>query len=264
MPSLNVVIYHGSCRRLAQQSIRDVDVMITSYGVVASEFKKNSRNVSFLGSLSFYRIILDEAHVIRNAQSSQSKACRYAALKSEFCWCLTGTPIQNSLGDLWPIIDFLKLKPYANCQTSWKMFCGQNSEKNQFQKLKAFLNSFMLRRTHTDIELQLPECLEKIVEEKLSTTELSFYKEMEHHAKKQVSKILEKAQANQTHISNFSNILVLLLRLRQVCNHRNLLEGRFYRCKFTLLLTCSLFSHPELCLQCHSWNDFKEFQRPGI
>jgi hypothetical protein len=99
-------MYHGSQRDA--DALLSADVVLTTYGVCAAEFaaKKNSR----LFTTQWRRIVLDEAHCIRNEGTAQAKAAM--ALRADGRWCLTGTPVHNSINDLLQLFQFIKLQPW--------------------------------------------------------------------------------------------------------------------------------------------------------
>ena len=129
------------------------DVVITSYGVVLSEFtqlaKTGRRDVgSGLFSLNFFRIILDEAHTIKNRQSKTAKACY--ELSAEHRWVLTGTPIVNKLEDLFSLVRFLRVEPWNNF-SFWRTFITVPFESKNFMRaldvVQTVLEPLVMRRT---------------------------------------------------------------------------------------------------------------------
>lgn len=113
------------------------DVIVTSYGIVLSEFTQiAAKGGSMDGhhglfSLNFFRIILDEAHSIKNRQSKTAKACY--ELSAEHRWVLTGTPIVNKLEDLFSLVRFLKVEPWNNF-SFWRTFITVPFESGNFVK----------------------------------------------------------------------------------------------------------------------------------
>jgi SNF2 family DNA or RNA helicase len=146
---LRVCLYHGSQRANDIQSLEEFDVVITTYQVLVSELKASSSGtqVGCFG-ITWYRIILDEAHQIKNRMSRAAKAC--CALQSNYRWCLTGTPIQNNLNELQSLIAFLRIKPYNNI-SMWKAQIEQpfhNGKRDiALKRLRLYLETFMKRRT---------------------------------------------------------------------------------------------------------------------
>ena len=130
------------------------DVVITSYGVVLSEFsqiaakKGDKKGHRGLFSLNFFRIILDEAHTIKNRQAKTAKACY--ALEAEHRWVLTGTPIVNRLEDLFSLVRFLQVEPWNNF-SFWKTFITVPFESKDFMRaldvVQTVLEPLVMRRT---------------------------------------------------------------------------------------------------------------------
>jgi len=108
---LSVYTYYGSERTKDQNLLAEQDVVLTTYQTLSSEFSKGK---SPLANTQWLRVVLDEGHVIRNPNAMMSKAVH--ALKSERRWVVTGTPIQNSMKDMFSIISFLKLEPFTDRQ----------------------------------------------------------------------------------------------------------------------------------------------------
>ena len=108
----SIYIHYGYQRAVDIQTLEDQDLVLTTYGTLSSEFNPNNRSASPLLRTHWNRVILDEAHYIKNKQTKVASACY--SLDTIYRWCLTGTPIQNRLDDLYSLIFFLKYMPYAN------------------------------------------------------------------------------------------------------------------------------------------------------
>ncbi|GME92864.1 unnamed protein product [Ambrosiozyma monospora] len=123
--ALKVGMFHGANRAKTMKELEEFDVIMTTYAVVESCFRKERygfkrkgrlvKEKSLLHNKHFYRVILDEAHNIKDRQSSTAKACN--VLQCEKRWCLTGTPLQNRIGEFYSLIRFLKVEPFC------KYFC---------------------------------------------------------------------------------------------------------------------------------------------
>lgn len=138
------------------------DVVITSYGVVLSEFtqiasKNSNKENNGLFSLNFFRIILDEAHSIKNRQSKTAKACY--ELSATHRWVLTGTPIVNRLEDLFSLVRFLRVEPWNNF-AFWRTFITVPFESKDFMRaldvVQTVLEPLVMRRTK---DMKTPEGL---------------------------------------------------------------------------------------------------------
>ncbi|CCC66970.1 hypothetical protein NCAS_0A04120 [Naumovozyma castellii] len=226
-------IYYGgnvsSLKKLLTKTHNPPTVVITTYGIVQSEwskiFKKQNigaeiQSSSGLFSVDFYRIVIDEGHTIRNRTTLTSKAIM--DLTSKCKWVLTGTPIINRLDDLYSLVRFLKLEPWSQIGY-WKMFVSTPFENKNFKQafdvVNAILEPVLLRRTKQmkDIDgkplVELPP-KEVIVERlKLSKAQNAVYKYLLDRAEQSV--ILGLARGDL--LKQYSTILVHILRLRQVC-----------------------------------------------
>ncbi|KAG9500098.1 hypothetical protein J7337_008565 [Fusarium musae] len=244
---LSVYVHHG--KKASIDELLRYDVVLTTYGTVAQELKRfekivedhkerggninwNDTTISSKLSLlhpvkaQFYRIILDEAQCIKNKDTKGAKAC--TQLKSIHRWCLTGTPMMNGIIELYSLVKFLRIKPYSKWEEfrqGFGVLFGRNGDPKHvaMDKLQALLKAIMLRRKKSSKLngkpiLVLPEKTEEIIYAELSPEERDFYSQLEKHARVQFSKYLRDGTVSK----NYSNILVLLLRLRQACCHPHL------------------------------------------
>lgn len=232
---LKVYLYHGTGRKFGSfNEFREYDVVITTYGLLSREYKDHfgtsndgSESSPFFQTDSiWYRVVLDEAQYIKNKSTLTSKAC--SSLKSEYRWCLTGTPMQNSVFDLYSLLRFLKIKPYDN-ETAFNLEIGNPiqrfADRRALRKLQVLLKAILLRRTKTSkIDgqpiLQLPPRTITVESVILDNDELEFYNSLEKSAKTQMNQFISQGTISR----NYSSILVLLLRLRQACCHPKLIE----------------------------------------
>ncbi|OQD74787.1 hypothetical protein PENDEC_c009G00804 [Penicillium decumbens] len=203
------------------------NVVVTSYGVVLSEFRQLSQssamtNHTGLFSVDFFRIILDEAHLIKNRRSKSARACY--ELKAQHRWVLTGTPIVNRLEDLFSLVRFLKVEPWSNF-SFWRTFITVPFESKEFVRalnvVQSVLEPLVLRRTKTmktpkgEPLVPLPKRTVTIEEVELSDQEREIYDCIYTRAKRTYNDNVEKG----TLLSSYSTIFAQLLRLRQTCCH---------------------------------------------
>ena len=126
------------------QNLYDYDLVITTYGIVSSEFASAKKE---LFSFEWFRVVLDEAHYIKGRTIQIAKAVYH--LKAEHRWCMTGTPIQNKLDDLFSLIHFLRLEPWSD-YLWWNSYINKPHEKKDplvFQIIQTIIAPILLRRT---------------------------------------------------------------------------------------------------------------------
>ncbi|RHZ01800.1 hypothetical protein DYB35_013057, partial [Aphanomyces astaci] len=169
------------------------DVVLTTYGVVGSEFEHKS----VIHNVSWTRLILDEAHSIKNKTTTYFKAC--SAITATHRWCLTGTPIQNSLDDMLALLTFLRYEPILLRRTK----ASRDPVTNQ-------------------LIVQLPPKSIDIVRLAFSPEERQFYQAV--YTKSQGD--FYGYVANGTAGASYVAIFALLLRLRQACDHPFLVVGK--------------------------------------
>lgn len=251
---LRVCVYHGTARTKAADNLGSYDVVITTYGTLSSEYRADDSDKAKSGlfSIYWYRIILDEAHTIknRNAKATQS-AC---ALDAQYRWCLTGTPLQNNLDELQSLIKFLRIKPY-NDLAAWRDQISRPLANGlgglAIQRLQIYLKAFMKRRTKDVLKLNgnfKSDKTEAGGEAKSSSTgfqitkrevirvdaeftpgEFNFYKRLEQRTENSLEKMMGGSKLD------YAGALVLLLRLRQACNHPDLVKSDLAQDKDVLL-----------------------------
>ncbi|XP_028767010.1 helicase-like transcription factor CHR28 [Neltuma alba] len=173
-----------------------------------------------LAKVGWFRVILDEAQTIKNHRTQVARAC--CSLRAKRRWCLSGTPIQNAIEDLYSYFRFLKYDPYAAYKSFYntiKVPISKNSIQG-YKKLQAVLRAIMLRRTKgTLIDGQpiitLPPKTVNLNKVDFSIEERDFYTKLEAESRSQFKAYAAAGTVNQ----NYANILLMLLRLRQACDH---------------------------------------------
>ncbi|XP_067663379.1 helicase-like transcription factor [Haliotis asinina] len=224
---VDVYRYHGNQRCRESSFLERKDVVLTTYGVVRSEFKNYlNQKEAPLFTMSWLRIVLDEGHTIRNPRAQQTKAV--IALRAQRKWVLSGTPIQNRMLDLWPLISFLNVTPlherhWWDCLLENPLQRGQNIT---FRRVQHLMGNIALRRTKNTLVdgeplVKLPKreiYMERI---KMSDEESRKYKSMEEQGKIKIKNYIR----NNILVKKYCFVLVILLRLRQMCCHRYLLPA---------------------------------------
>ena len=233
--TLKTMVYYGSDKAANLQNLcceanaaSAPHLIITSYGVVLSEFNQVAGRGGDRGShgglfsLDFFRIILDEAHFIKNRQSKTAKACY--ELTAQHRWVLTGTPIVNRLEDLFSLVHFLRVEPWSNF-SFWKTFITVPFESKDFIRaldvVQTVLEPLVMRRTK-DMKtpdgqalVPLPRRTIEIEELELSKQEREVYDYIFTRAKRTFNATMEAG----TLLKSYTTIFAQILRLRQSCCH---------------------------------------------
>jgi superfamily II DNA or RNA helicase len=204
---LKWTVFHGKSRVLPKN---DVHLVLTTYGILQREAELRERE--------WHIVILDEAQAIKNAITISSRASR--VLKSKYRIAMTGTPIENHATDLWSIMEFL-IPGYLGSLPRFKRLYGggrDDPNQNQISSLKRLISPFLLRRTKDQVLKELPEKTEEIIHCELTSAQKKAYKAFLN------SNEAEKARAELEGGGkiNYANILALLTRLKQVCDHPKL------------------------------------------
>ncbi|KAF6150384.1 hypothetical protein GIB67_034083 [Kingdonia uniflora] len=234
--SLSIYVHYGQSRPKDAKLLAQSDVVLTTYGVLASEFStENAEASEGLYSVRWFRVVLDEAHTIKSSKSQVSMAA--AALAADRRWCLTGTPIQNNLEDIYSLLRFLRIEPWSNWGL-WNKLIQKPFEEGDERGLKlvqSILRSIMLRRTKfsTNKEgkpiLVLPPADVAVIYCQLSDAEKDFYEALFKRSKVKFDQFVEQGRV----LHNYASILELLLRLRQCCDHPFLvMRGNLWCCGF--------------------------------
>ena len=233
--TLKTIMYYGSEKAVSLQNLcceanvaSAPNLIITSYGVILSEINQiqkaggNKGAHGGLFSLNFFRIILDEAHFVKNRQSKTAKACY--ELSAQHRWVLTGTPIVNRLEDLFSLVRFLRVEPWSNF-SFWKTFITMPFESKDFIRaldvVQTVLEPLVLRRTKDmktpdgEALVPLPPRIIEVQEIELSQQEREVYDYIYMRAKRTFDSTMEAG----TVLKSYSTIFAQILRLRQSCCH---------------------------------------------
>ncbi|KAF9886864.1 hypothetical protein FE257_010987 [Aspergillus nanangensis] len=245
---LSIYVLHGDKRAVTFKDLKKYDVVLTTFGTLSSELKRKlhyeemqssgaseqglkalMKGLPCLGPQSkWYRIIIDEAQCIKNRNTKAAlAACR---LHATYRWCMSGTPMMNNVEELHSLLRFLRTKPYSNLERFNHDFTrplkGGNVQAHDkaMTQLQVLLKAVLLRRTkESKIDgrpiLQLPQRINETVHAVFSDDEQELYNSLEARTQLQFNRYLAAGTVGR----NYSNILVLLLRLRQACCHPHLI-----------------------------------------
>ncbi|KAJ3342600.1 DNA repair protein rad16 [Entophlyctis luteolus] len=258
-----ICIFHGTNRETSKEALESYDVVLSTYSIIESLFRKQQtgfkrkgsvvKEKSVLHSISWGRVILDEAHSIKDRSCSTARAV--FNLNGRYKWSVTGTPLQNRVGELYSLIRFLDAEPFANyfCRScpcrlkawvftngrhcdscghiSHQHFCWWNAEilkpiqayggagngRVAFDKLGALLDRIMLRRTKLERadDLGLPPRVIVVRRDVFNQAEEELYESLYTNSKRQFSTYV----ASNTVLNNYASIFSLLSRMRLAVNH---------------------------------------------
>jgi SNF2 family DNA or RNA helicase len=217
VPDLSVYNYTGMNRGDFTDVYGSTDVIITSYGIVRNEIEK-------LRSHQFFYIVLDESQVIKNHESKAYQAV--VQLLADHRIILTGTPIENSLSDLWSQMNFINpglLGNYHFFKNEFIYPVENKSDDEKEAKLKQLISPFILRRTKQEVEKDLPELSEHAVYCDMTDDQLKIYEEEKSKVRNLIVENLAREGYNKSSII----ILQALTRLRQISNHPVLIDEKY-------------------------------------
>jgi SNF2 family DNA or RNA helicase len=209
-PKLPVLIHHGANRRRGAAFVKQAQehaMVISSYGLL-------QRDIKSLQKVPWVGVVLDEAQNIKNPETKRARAAR--AIEVDYRIALTGTPVENNVGDLWSIMEFLN-PGILGTQTDFKrnFFIPSQAQRDQSatKRLKRVTGPFILRRLKTDKSIisDLPEKMEMKVFCTLTEEQASLYAA--------VLKEVEESLSSVEGIQRKGVILATLSKLKQVCNH---------------------------------------------
>ncbi|KAG5894625.1 hypothetical protein JTB14_026156 [Gonioctena quinquepunctata] len=252
-------MYHGTQRETRAKRLAQHDMVITTYGIVNNECDKNG----IIFQVKWRRIVIDEAHQIRNHKSQMSQAVCKLPAKSR--WALTGTPVHNKELDMYALLKFLRCSPFDDLMV-WKRWVGDKSTGGT-ERLHTVISSLMLRRTKVELIEKgslnkMPERKWELIPVELNKSERDVYSKILIFSRTLFAQFLhQRAEKNQDafmaqydndsqqpngqnqeyvamrqkllHLNKLKDIkqheiLVLLLRLRQICCHPSLITGMLH------------------------------------
>ncbi|KAM0788893.1 hypothetical protein ACM66B_002976 [Microbotryomycetes sp. NB124-2] len=263
---MKVCVFHGNDRIKSVAELCKFDIVLTSYSVMESSFRRENKGFtrkghllkedSILHKMSWNRVILDEAHYIKDRASNTAKGA--FELKAKYKWCLSGTPLQNRVGELYSLIRFVGVEPHAfyfckkcDCKSlHWlcnkgpctecrhsgmQHICWWNHEilkpiqfggmvggegEAAFRKLSVLLSRLMLRRTKLERadDLGLPPRVVDVRRDFFTEEEEELYQSLFRDVKRKFNTYA----AEGTVLNNYSNIFTLITRMRQMADHPDL------------------------------------------
>ncbi len=216
-PSLLSILYTGSDRYRLYHDFHYADVVLTSYGIV-----RNDSDI--LKHFDFHTIVLDESQFIKNPDSKSYDAL--LTLNSKQRFVLTGTPIENSLTDIWTQMNFLNPNMLGSLKTfkdTYVVPVEKNNDEETSRRIQKLIGTFILRRTKKEVTPELPELTEKICYCNMSDDQKKLYEQKKSEIR---NYLIENAGTVQ---KNRKNIIVLsgLMKLRLIANHPKLIDPEY-------------------------------------
>lgn len=215
--SLSVNVFHGPSRLTDAEELSEFDLVITTYPTVLSEISgRGSKRGTPLAKMNMFRIVLDEAHTIREPTAQQTKAI--LSLHSQRRWSVTGTPIQNRLEDLLSVTRFLKLFPYDDRARFGQYILSPFKSGNPsiLPSLRVLVDSFTLRRVKDKIDLTPRE-------DKIITLDFSEKEKQLHEFFRNESKVMMNVIAGESRTKMggrmFHHVLKAMMILRLISAH---------------------------------------------
>lgn len=210
-PTLNGLFFTGAQRQQLLDELKPFDVLVCSYGLLQQEGEK-------LAAVSWNIIVLDEAQAIKNRGTKRSKAAMN--LKGSFKMILTGTPIENHLGELWNLFQFINPGLLGQLEQFNERFAApieRHNTREARKRLKKLMQPFILRRTKTQVLEELPARTEITLHVEMSKEELAFYETLRRRALEKIDSLQGPIEQNQLQI--FAEIM----RLRRACCNSRLI-----------------------------------------
>ena len=209
-PRLSVLDYSGSARGGTEPSRHDV--VLTTYGTL-------KRDVGALKEIDWDYVVLDEAQAVKNATTATAKAVRLVKAKHRLA--LSGTPVENHLGELWSLLDFLNPGIMGKA-SAFSGKAARNPDEQTRGLLARAVRPFILRRTKEKVASELPAKVEQTVLCEMGATQRRLYGELKDHYRRTLLAKVDRLGVGRSKI----HVLEALLRLRQAACHPGLLDAR--------------------------------------
>jgi len=216
-PDLKILVHTGSLRSKEIERFTSYDVVFTTYGVTRVD-------AELLKSLFFHYIILDESQNIKNPASKAYKAVKM--LKSQYKLILSGTPVENTVNDLWTQMSFINPGLLGNqhfFQTDFVVPIEKKKDADKAARLQALIKPFVLRRTKSQVAKELPQKMEQLFYCKMSEEQSEYYEKVKSEYRNDLLRSLEDG----TFIKSQVQVLQGLTKLRQIANHPEMIDRNY-------------------------------------
>ncbi|NCX97559.1 MAG: DEAD/DEAH box helicase [Planctomycetia bacterium] len=207
-PELRVVNHTGNARLETAGDLGEHDIVITTYGTLRRDIIRHRET-------EFDYVVLDEAQSIKNAASQAAKACRL--LKARHRLALTGTPVENHIGELWSIFEFLNPGQLGSAARLRRFLADGRGSADLVARA---VRPYLLRRTKAEVLSDLPEKTEQTLFVELGEEQRKAYDELRHHFRAELSGRIGRLGIGRSRIA----VLEALLRLRQTACHPGLVD----------------------------------------
>lgn len=219
-PELKAKVISGTkpIRRELLGDIQSGDIIITTYNIL-------KRDIEEYEKFTFQYCFLDEAQYIKNPTTQSAKAVK--KIKTQGYFALTGTPIENTLTELWSIFDFLMpgyLLSHHAFRQKFEIPIVKNEDSFAAEELNRYISPFVLRRMKKDVLKELPDKIESKMLNEMTSTQMKVYASYLAQAKKEFAAELAARGFEQSRIK----ILSILTRLRQICCHPSLFLDEYH------------------------------------
>lgn len=215
-PDLKVQVIRGTSKERKEQikNIENYDLVITSYDLLKRDIEEYKEK-----NYEFRFAIADEAQYLKNSNTQNAKMIKRISAQTRFA--LTGTPIENSLAELWSIFDFIMpgyLFGYSEFKHNYEAPIVKEQDEYAMKKLKMLIEPFILRRTKKEVLTELPEKTISVLNNEMTEEQKEIYLSYLTQAKQEVTEEIDVNGFEKSHIK----ILAALTRLRQICCHPQL------------------------------------------
>jgi SNF2 family DNA or RNA helicase len=212
-PQLKVLNYTGKERKAGELPLADYDVIVTTYGTLRMD-------VFALKEMEFDYIILDEATAIKNSATQNAKCCRL--LQGRYRLAMSGTPIENHLGELWSLFEFLNPGMLGHSSAFEQLSKSATNDPQSRQLLAKAIAPYVLRRTKEQVLKELPAKTEQTLYCDLPPKQRKQYNQLRDHFRAMLSDKIRDQGLQKSKI----HVLEALLRLRQAACHPGLIDKR--------------------------------------
>ncbi|HBW52337.1 MAG TPA: serine/threonine protein kinase [Herpetosiphon sp.] len=236
-PDLQVLVHTDQGRPDTVAAFSDYDLVLTTYGTLL-------RDIDLFATYQFHCLVLDEAQAIKNPSSQTARAAR--ALHADHRLTLTGTPVENSILELWSQFAFLNpsmLGSLEHFRSEFATPIERDGDQQTAQLLRRMVNPFILRRTKDQVAPELPPRNERLMYCDMEPAQQKLYQRYRDQYRAMLLSLIDDQGINDSRIK----VLEGLLRLRQICNHPQLVEATFrgHSAKFDQLLETLEVLHAE-------------------